>query len=347
MADIKVKKKRKKKKSQAELLAELKIAYQEGRYSTISRNIKSLNKAPKYLVEASKQYRREQRGAHRKRTGAVKESKYTETISPEVTKPKTTKPKTTKPKTTKPKTTKPTPTTTIQETPSFVKAYINQEVNKESLKNLDMKELIKKRRELNIEFGKIKSIIPELLMPITRESVLEELKDRLLKQQKDLTEQFQSLMEMAEYKGMDFNPVLMKDVDELGRAIKDILNSQIEFRVRKEWTEFPDNWYNSTDKDELEDSVNYLVGLYYDIDSQEMKDLVMSVLYKTLNRLMLSAGFERFVNSDDLFSIANMVAAYSISETTTLDELKNSASDVEVYKEEDFSYASLASIYYV
>ena len=210
-----------------------------------------------------------------------------------------------------------------------------------------MKELIKKRRELNREFGKIKSIIPELLTPITRESVLEELKDRLLKQQKDLTEQFQSLMEMAEYKGMDFNPVLMKDVDELGRAIKDILNSQIEFRVRKEWTEFPDNWYNSTDKDELEDSVNYLVGLYYDIDSQEMKDLVMSVLYKTLNRLMLSAGFERFVNSDDLFSIANMVAAYSISETTTLDELKNSASDVEVYKEEDFSYASLASIYYV
>ena len=336
MADIKVKK-RKKKKTQAELLAQLKEAYKEGRYATISRNIKSLNKAPKFLVEASKQYRREQRGAHRKRTGAVKESKYTETISPEVTKPKTTKPKTTKP----------TPTTTIQETPSFVKAYINQEVNKESLKNLDMKELIKKRRELNIEFGKIKSIIPELLMPITRESVLEELKDRLLKQQKDLTEQFQSLMEMAEYKGMDFNPVLMKDVDELGRAIKDILNSQIEFRVRKEWTEFPDNWYNSTDKDELEDSVNYLVGLYYDIDSQEMKDLVMSVLYKTLNRLMLSAGFERFVNSDDLFSIANMVAAYSISETTTLDELKNSASDVEVYKEEDFSYASLASIYYV
>lgn len=347
MADIKVKKKRKKKKTQAELLAELKIAYQEGRYATISHNIKSLHKAPKYLQEASKQYRREQRGAHRKRTGAVKESKYTETISPKVTKPKTTKPKTPKPKTPKPNTTKTRPTTITQETPSFVKAYIDQGTNKESLKNLDMKELINKRRELNKEFGEIKSIIPTLLTPITRETVLEEMNDRLLKQQKDLTEQFQSLMEMAEYKGIDFNPVLMKDVDELGRAIKDILNSQIEFRVRKGWTEWQGNWYNSTDKDELEDSVSYLVGLYYDIDSQEMKDLVMSVLYTTLNKLMLSAGFERFVNSSDLFSIANTVAAYSISETTTLDELKNSASDVEVYKEEDFSYASLASLYYV
>ena len=339
----------KKKKTKAELLAEAKIAYQEGRYSTIRSKIKSLTKVPKYLQEAAKEYGREQRGAHRKRTGAVKTSKYTETISPKVTKPKAQKPKTTKPKTTKPKTTKPKTTKpkTPEQTPSFVKAYINQEQNRESLKDLDVKQLINMRRDLNREFGNIKSNIPVLLTPITRETVLEELNDRLKKQNKDLTEQFQNLMEMAEYKGIDFNPVSFKDVDSISRAIQDLLKEQISFRELKGWTEWSDNWYNSTDKDELENSVNYLVGLYYDVDSQEMKDLVMSTLYSIFNKLTLAAGFERFVNSNDLFKIANTVATYDINYNTTLDELRNSASDVETYKEEDFSYASLASLYYV
>ena len=203
------------------------------------------------------------------------------------------------------------------------------------------------RRDLNREFGNIKSNIPVLLTPITRETVLEELNDRLKKQNKDLTEQFQNLMEMAEYKGIDFNPVSFKDVDSISRAIQDLLKEQISFRELKGWTEWSDNWYNSTDKDELENSVNYLVGLYYDVDSQEMKDLVMSTLYSIFNKLTLAAGFERFVNSNDLFKIANTVATYDINYNTTLDELRNSASDVETYKEEDFSYASLASLYYV
>lgn len=336
MADINIKKKKKKKKkTQAELLAELKIAYQEGRYATISRNIKSLHKAPKYLQEASKQYRREQRGAHRKRTGAVKESKYTETISPKVTRPKTTKPRTPKPTPTKPGGVYKTP---IPQTPQTPKA---PDIGSGWFSSLD--DLVKDIE--NIKAGLSNNSSQAIVK--TQSEIMKELAEKFKKHNEDLTEQFLILKEIAEYKGIDFNPVPLNTAKGLADGIRDILEEQLRIRYDKGWTEFPDNWYNSGKKFSLENGVNYLEGFYKETQSQEMKDVVMSLLYNILNTLMLSAGLERFVNSKDLFSLANTVEAYSINETTTLDDLKNTTTDMETYAEEDFSYASLASIYYI
>lgn len=333
MADIKIKKKRKKKKSQAELLAQLKIAYKEGRYATISHNIKSLNNAPKYLVEASKQYRREQRGAHRKRTGAVKESKYTETISPKVTKPKTTKP-------TQPRTPKPTPTPEPQ-MPQAPQAPKVPDTGLGWFSSLD--DLVKDIE--NIKAGLSNNSSQAIVK--SQSEIMKELSEKFKKHNEDLTEQFLILKEIAEYKGIDFNPVPLNTAKGLADGIRDILEEQLRIRYDRGWTEYPDNWYNSDKKFSLENGVNYLEGFYKETQSQEMKDVVMSLLYNILNTLMLSAGLERFVNSRDLFSLANTVEAYSINETTTLDDLKNTTSDMETYAEEDFSYASLASIYYI
>ena len=394
MADIKVKKKRKKKKSQAELLAELKIAYKEGRYATISRNVKSLHNAPKYLQEASKQYRREQRGAHRKRTGAVKESKYTETISPKVTKPKTPKtptpktPKPTQPKTPQtPKTPKPTPTKpggVYKETTPTPKA---PETGLGLFSSFD--DLLKDVENIKAQtpnaptkpggvykeptpqtptppntdfnwFSSLDDLVKDIenikagpsnnsLQTIVKSpgEIVEELTKKFKKHNEDLTEQFLILKEIAEYKGIDFNPVPLNTAKGLADGIRDILEEQLRIRYDKGWTEWKHNWYNSGKKFTLENGVNYLEGFYKETQSQEMKDVVMSLLYNILNTLMLSAGLERLVNSDNLFSIADTVEAYSINETTTLDDLKNTTTDMETYAEEDFSYASLASIYYI
>lgn len=347
MADINIKKKKKKKKkTQAELLAELKQAYKEGRYATISRNIKSLHKAPKYLQEASKQYRREQRGAHRKRTGAVKESKYTETISPKVTKPKTTKPKTTKP--TQPRTPKPTPTkpygvskTPTPPTPPTPQTPKAPDTGSGWFSSLD--DLVKDIE--NIKAGPSNNSSQAIAK--SPDEIMKELGEKFKKHNEDLTEQFLILKEIAEYKGIDFNPVPLNTAKGLADGIRDILEEQLRIRYDKGWTEWQGNWYNSGKKFSLENGVNYLEGFYKETQSQEMKDVVMSLLYNILNTLMLSAGLERFVNSKDLFSLANTVEAYSINETTTLDDLKNTTTDMETYAEEDFSYASLASIYYI
>ena len=317
----------KKKKTKAELLAEAKIAYQEGRYSTIHSKIKSLTKVPKYLQEAAKEYGREQRGAHRKRTGAVKTSKYTETISPKVTKPKT--PKVTKPKT--PQTPK-TPTPQAPKAPDTGLAWFS---------SLD--DLVKDIE--NIKAGPSNNSLQAIVK--SPSEIVEELTKKFKKHNEDLTEQFLILKEIAEYKGIDFNPVPLNSAKGLADGIRDILEEQLRIRYDKGWTEWKGNWYNSGKKFTLENGVNYLEGFYKQTQSQEMKDVVMSLLYNILNTLMLSAGLERLVNSDNLFSIADTVEAYSINETTTLDDLKNTTTDMETYAEEDFSYASLASIYYI
>lgn len=324
MADINIKK-----KSQAELLAELKQAYKEGRYSKISSNIKSLHNAPKYLVEASKQYRREQRGAHRKRTGAVKESKYTETISPKVTKPKTTKPKAQKPtppRTPKSAPTKPygvskTPTPTPQ-APSLDDLYNIPEFN--SVK--DAKTL----KSLSDEQIKLQQEIKRLQQNNPGSHLIDELEDRkrniessmlliLSAQETDLVSKAELLSRIAEYKGIElqfsafFESEEFTAIGNLSHHLTNMLDDEINqtWRSEKAISVFT----------EVKKTIQTIEDIYNKSKNQEIRNKLYNIMYNISEIIVSLTSLTQHIESNDVQALADYVEPL-LFEAQMLDDIK-------------------------